>query len=89
MAVVFNPALDIVKFQCAFANNLQKLSRRHIFELTLSKCNRQGAHFALHIQLFNTQNNSLESDDFVAVNCPLYKVMDSCQFDAVDKVGLS
>ena len=80
MSVILDPALYVIKLQLTLADDLKQLPRHHGFELTLSKSHWQRAHFAPNIQLFNAQSYSLKRYDFVAVSCPLDKIMNGCEF---------
>ncbi len=84
MPIIFEPTLNIIKLKLPLANDFQHLPRLHTIKFTFSKRYRQGAHFALNIQRFKAQKRSLEGYDFVAINCPLNKVMNSCKFYAID-----
>lgn len=88
MPIISKPTLNIIKLQLPLTNNLQQLPRLHAVKFTFSKRYRQGTHFAFNIQGFKAQMGSLEGYDFVAINCPLNKVMNSCKLYAINELGL-
>lgn len=88
MPIIFYPTLNIIKFQLAFTDNLQKLSSSHTRQLALCKRYGQRAHLALNIQLFCAQTFPLEGYDFVTINRPLNQFMDSRDFYAIHQVSL-
>ena len=88
MSIPLNPPHNIIKLQLAFTCNFQQLAQNHSVKLPLCKSHWHRAHFAFNIQLFNSQNRSLESDYFVTISCPIYEFVDGCKFHAFKQISL-
>ncbi len=88
MPVIFDPTLNIIKLQLTFTYNLQKLPYSHRCKLTFCQRYWHRTHFTFNIYFFNRQDCPLKCNYFIAINSPISKLMNSCNFYTVIQVRL-